>query len=189
MNGTQNSIWFAQTGDGGNAPASQDYHAYSSGGTSATLGYNAASGVFAAGTDTTAVDNANAYYKAIFPGATVPATQASLSGIANQTGTVPAGAPGFSWVQVTIDKEGNTVTESLNGTLIATINNVNTLTLSGNDIELVQSDVNGTASTSPSVEFGLIDDVKVTQTPEPTTMALGLAGVAGLALARRRRAK
>jgi MYXO-CTERM domain-containing protein len=187
MNSVQSSIWFAQTGDGGNGTASQDYHAYSSGATSATIGYNAASGVFAAGTDATAVDNANAWYAAL-GGNTVPAAQTTISG-GTQTGTTAAGAPGFRWHTLSIAKTGNTVTYTLDSTLIATINNVNTLTLSGNDIELIQSDVNtgvSTDTTRRTYEFGLFDNVVVTA-PEPSSVSLAALALAGLVAARRRK--
>jgi hypothetical protein len=187
-NSTQTSIWFAQTGDGGNGTASQDYRAYSSAATSATIGYNAASGVFAAGTDSTAIDNANAWYASL-GGNTVPAAQTTISG-GTQTGTTAAGAPGFRWHDVAILKQGNTVTYSMDGILIATLNNIDTLTLSGNNIELIQSDVNtgvSTDTTRRTYEFGLFDNVVVTAIPEPGTFALGLLGLMALWTGLRRR--
>jgi hypothetical protein len=182
MNSTQTSLWFAQTGDGGNSTTSQDYHAFSSAGTSATIGYNAASGVFAAGTDLTAIDNANAHYAAL-GGNPIPAAQTTL--FPAQTGSSAAGAPGFSWQKVTIEKDGNTVTYTIGTTLIATIDNVNSLTLDGSDIELNQSDINGGPSTSPNLVFGVIDNLQVV-VPEPSTYALLGAGIAGLFFMRRR---
>ena len=188
MNSVQNSIWFAQTGDGGNGLASQDYHAYSSGGTSATVGYNAASGVFAAGTDSTAVDNLNPYYAALGNN-TVPPAQTTISG-GTQTGTTPVGAPGFRWHTLSISKSGNTVSYTMDNTLIATINNINTLTLSGNDIELIQTDVNTGVSgdaTRRTYEFGLFDNLVVT-VPEPSLLSFGaLALVVGLVSRRRKK--
>jgi hypothetical protein len=182
---TMSSLWFAQTGDGGNTAASKDYRVYSSAAGSATSGYTIASGVYAAGTGTTAADNLNALYAPLGAN-TVPAAQTAL--LATQTGTTPAGAPGFKWHTGQIMKTGNTVTYSIDGLLIATVD-ATSLTLSGGDIEFIQTDINATASTDANAatyEFGLFDNI-VVQVPEPTTTALGLLGLAGFFIARRHR--
>lgn len=182
---TMGSLWFAQTGDGGNGAASKDYRVYSSaaGGGTGT-GYALTSGVYAAGTDATAADNLNAWYAPLGLN-TVPAAQTAIT--ATQTGTTPAGAPAFKWHTGQIMKTGNTVTYSIDGLLIATID-ASALTLGGGNIEFIQSDINSgvsTDTTAPTYEFGLFDNI-VVQVPEPTTSALGLLGLAGFFLARRR---
>jgi hypothetical protein len=183
---TMSSLWFAQTGDGGNTAASKDYRVYSSaaGGGSGT-GYTIASGVYAAGTGTTAADNLNAQYVSLGAN-TVPTAQTALT--ATQTGTTPAGAPGFKWHTGQITKTGNTVTYSIDGVPIATVD-ATSLSFGGSDIELIQTDINAGVSTDPNAatyEFGLFDNIVVTAIPEPTIWTLGLLGLAGLAFARRR---
>lgn len=182
---TMSSLWFAQTGDGGNSAASRDYRAYSSAfGGGVNNGYTIASGVYAAGTGTTAADNLNTYYSPLGLNA-VPAAQTGLA--ATQTGTTLAGAPAFKWHTGVITKVGNTVTYSIDNLLIFTVNAAS-LTLSGNNIQFIQTDVNSGVSadlTAPTWAFGLFDNI-VVQAPEPSAIALTLLGAAGLVLARRR---
>ena len=130
-------------------------------------GYATNSGVYASGISPNAADNFNPQYAAL-GGNTVPAAQTTISG-GSQNGTTRAGCPGFAWHQVTILKWGNTVTYTIDSTLIATVD-ISTITLSGGDIEFIQSDVNSSASSDPNVrtfEFGLIDDVSVVAIPPP----------------------
>ena len=169
------SLWFAQTGDGGNAAAAKDYRIYSNITPMDLLngytGYATDSGVYASGTSPNAADNFNPQYAALGEN-TVPAAQTAIS--ASQNGTTRPGCPGFAWHQVTILKWGNTVTYMIDNTLIATVD-VSTVTLSGGDIEFIQSDVNSSASTDPNVrtfEFGLIDDVSVVAIPPPVFSSL-----------------
>ena len=162
-----NSLWFAQTGDGGNAAAAKDYRIYSVRAIPDYTGYATNSGVYASGISPNAADNFNPQYAAL-GGNTVPAAQTTISG-GSQNGTTRAGCPGFAWHQVTILKWGNTVTYTIDSTLIATVD-ISTITLSGGDIEFIQSDVNSSASSDPNVrtfEFGLIDDVSVVAIPPP----------------------
>jgi hypothetical protein len=175
--GTQDSIHFGATGDGGSAA---DYRAYSS---AAPTSYASGNAVYAAPAG--AINNSAAYYAAL-GGNTVPATQTAF--FAQQNGTTAAGAPGFRWHSGLIAKNGNSVAFSIDGLLIATVD-ASTVTLGGGNILFNQYDVNATSSTDANVrslEFGLIDDVVVTQVPEPASCTLALLGVAGLFLARRR---
>jgi hypothetical protein len=187
---TMDSLWFAQTGDGGNSANSKDYRAYSSaavgGGTSGNsgVGYNTNSGAYAAGTGPTVSDSANAYYASL-GGNVVPAAQTAIT--PTQLGTTGAGAPGFKWHTAQIIKTGNTVNYSIDGLLIFSVD-ATSLTFGGGNIELIQSDVNATVSTDPNAptyEFGLFDNILV-EVPEPGTGALLLLGAAGLFVARRR---
>lgn len=188
---TMSSLWFAQTGDGGNSQNSKDYRAYSSsavgGGTSGNIGvgYTTNSGVYAAGIGPTSADNLNPYYAALGAN-TVPSAQTTL--LATQTGTTAVGAPGFKWHTGEILKLGNTVTYSIDGLLIFTVD-ASTLTFGGGNILFVQSDVNSGSSTDPNAAtyaFGLFDNIVVEAVPEPSSLALGLVGAASLLLARRR---
>jgi hypothetical protein len=180
--GTQDSIHFGVTGDGGSGV---DYRAYSS---AAGTGYTPATGVFAAGTSTTpdARNNSASYYAAL-GGYTPPAAQTAL--FPQQNGTTAAGAPAFAWHKVELLKNGNWVTYTIDNLLIATVD-ASAVTLGGGNILFNQYDINATSSTDANVrslEFGLIDDVVVTQVPEPATCALGLLGLAGMWIARRNR--
>jgi hypothetical protein len=176
--GAQDSIHFGATGDGGSA---SDFRAYSS---AAPTSYASGNAVYAAPNG--AINNSAAYYAAL-GGNTPPAAQTTL--FAQQTGTTAAGAPAFAWHNGLIQKSGNSVAFSLDGLLIATVD-ASTVTLGGGNILFNQYDINATSSTDANVrnlEFGLIDNVLVTQVPEPAISALGLLGAAGLYLARRRR--
>ncbi|MBM3880356.1 MAG: PEP-CTERM sorting domain-containing protein [Verrucomicrobia bacterium] len=181
--GAIDSIFFGASGDGG---SSVDYRAYSP---AVTSGYNAASGVFAAGTGTSpdARNNTHPYY-AGFGGASAPAAQATL--FPQQTGATATGAAGFAWRNVVIDKLGNTVQFSIDGLPIATVDAAAAGTLGGGAILLNQFDINATISSdpnSPDLLFGLVDNVQVSVIPEPSVLALaGLGALVLLAIRRRR---
>lgn len=155
------------TGDGGSG---SDYRMYNAPG--ATVG------TYAAGSQ----NNSNAYYSG-FQG-TTPAAQtawAAGQGFANQTGSTQVGALGMAWHRWDIAKVGTTVTWSVDGLLIATLENA---TFGGDHLFFAHSDINGTSSTDPFSNlssFGLIDNVQVEAVPEPATMTvLGLAALAAL---------
>ena len=119
------------------------------------------------------------------PGQPAPAAQLAL--FPGQTGTANAGTLAFAWHDVEIVKRGNSVTWSVDGTLLATVNTTG-LTLSGDNILFHHYDPNATASTDPNsaaLLFTLIDNVQVI--PEPTTASVVGLGLALLALARRRK--
>lgn len=148
--GTQDSVWFAATADGG---SSVDYRAYSS---AAPTGYGDASGVFAAG----GRDQGNPYY-AEFGEVTAPQAQVDL--FPDQAGTTYRGSQGFQWHDVVITKQGGQVTWQVDGLLLATVGLTN-VTLGGGNILLMYSDINAGSSTdpdSPAVAFGLVDNVRV----------------------------
>jgi hypothetical protein len=172
--GTQDSVWFGATGDGGSAA---DYRAYSS---AAPTSYPSGNAVYAAPGG--AINNTNAYYS-VFGGVTAPAAQVTL--FPQQTGTTQVGAAGMQWHDVEIRKYGSTMTWLIDGLLIATID-LNTVTLGGNNIFFGHSDINATSSNDPNdvhLLFTLIDNVRVI--PEPSSLSLvGLAAAMGL---RRRR--
>lgn len=156
--GTQDSVWFGTTGDGG---STVDYRAYSS---AANSGYTDASGVFAAGT-TTGVRNSNHEYYSAFGGVPAPTSQLDL--FAGQTGLTAAGAQGFQWRDVVIQKIGNEISWSIDGQLIATVD-ASTVTLGGGNILLNHFDINGSASSDLNASlllFGLIDNVRVEAIP------------------------
>jgi len=178
--GAQDSVHFGATAEGG---SSVDYRAYSS---ASPTGYVPASGVFAAGTSASpdSRNDADPYY-ATFGSKTPPAAQTGL--FASQTGTTSAGSAGMAWRDVIVEKNGNSITWTMDGKLLATVD-ASTVTLGGGNILLGQYDINATSTSTSGLIFGLIDNVRVDSVvPEPATAAL--LGLAGLTmLARRRRA-
>ncbi len=148
--GTQDSVWFASTADGG---STVDYRAYSS---AAATGYTDASGVFAAG----GRDQGNAYY-AEFGEVMAPDAQVAL--YPDQAGTTLKGAQGFQWHDVVITKQGGQVTWQVDGLLLATVGLTN-VTLGGSNVHFMYSDINAGSSTdpdAPAMAFGLVDNVRV----------------------------
>lgn len=171
--GVQDSVWFGGTGDGN---SSSDWRAYS---TAAPTSYTAASGVYAAG----AVNNSAAYYS-VFGNVTAPAAQVAL--FPQQTGTTLVGSAGWTWHRVEINRTASSITWTVDGVLIATIDPT-TVTFGGGNIFFGHSDINATSSTDvndAALLFTLIDNIAVT--PEPISLTL-LAGGLGLIAFRRRR--
>lgn len=181
--GTQDSIWFAATADGN---SSSDWRAYSP---TAATSYTAASGVYAAGTGTSpdARNHSHPYY-AGFGGVAAPAAQLTL--FPQQTGTTLVGSAGWEWHEVSILKLGSTVTWTVDGLLIATVNLADDTANTGENILLMYSDTNATSSTDPNdtaLLFGLFDNVLVTAVPEPSTVTLAVCGGLGMLMLFRRR--
>jgi hypothetical protein len=176
--GAQDSVWFAGTVDGG---AAADYRAYSS---AAPTSYASGNAVYNAPGGT--INGSGAYYTAAFPSVSAPAAQLAL--YPQQTNSTIAGSLGFAWRDVIIAKSGNTITWTIDGLLISTID-ATSLAFSTN-ILLNYFDSNATSSTdanAPALLFGLFDNVRVEVIPEPSACALALAGGAGLCWLRRRR--
>lgn len=177
--------------DGGNSTTSNsDYRAYVATTGTATNTTNAAAstGYYAAGTSTTAKDNTNAYYS-FLPSVSAPTLQ-QTNYASTQTGSSPAGVIGFRWTTWTITNDGTNVTWAINGTTIATVPLSAYNALGGGQVAFGSIDSGLTGAydaTSALLNSDIWDNLTVTTTPEPTSLALlGFAG-AGL-LARRRRA-
>jgi len=178
--GAWDSIFFGATGDGG---SSVDYRIYPAANVAL-----AASGMYAAGTDTSpdARNNSHAYY-AGFGGASAPAVQ--LTSFAQQTGVTAVGAQGFAWRDVQITKIGDTVTYDIDGVRIGTVD-ISAITLGGENILLTYFDINASSSAdplAPDLLFGLFDNVSVV--PEPSLYAVVFGAVAGVFALIRRRAR
>lgn len=170
--GTADGVWFAATGDGG---SSADWRAYSP---DAVAGYPNADPVYVDPTR----DHTGATYQ-VFGGVQAPAAQLAM--YPQQTGTTRFGTAGMDWHEVVIDKSGNLVTWTMDGTLLATVD-ITGMTLGGGNILFGHSDINAGSSADPDAGdllFTLIDNVNVV--PEPA--GLSLLALGGLALLRRRR--
>ena len=179
--GTQDSIWFAATGDGNSAA---DWRAYSP---TAPTSYVDASGVYAAGTQAGSRNASDPYYGGLGL-VTAPAAQVAL--YPQQSGTTLVGSAGWAWHDVRILKLGSTVSWTVDGLLIATVNAADDTANTGNNILLMYSDTNATSSTDPNdvnLLFGLFDNIQVTAVPEPSALSLGLCGAFALLLRARRR--
>ncbi len=174
--GTQDSVWFAATGDGN---SSADWRAYS---TAAGSGYPDASTVFAA----VGAGNRNAShpYYAGFGQLAAPAAQLAL--FPQQTGTTLIGSAAMEWHQVLIEKAGTTATWTVDGLLIATID-LSTVTLGGDNVFFGHADTNATSSTDPNdgaLLFTLIDNVNIV--PEPHSGLFLVLSALGLSARLRR---
>ena len=173
-------VGFAASGEGGTA---QDYRVYTNVG--APLAPD--TGVYAAGTQTGARNNTDPYYvNAGFGGETAPEAQTTL--FPQQTGATAPGTLGMAWHVWEITKIGNTVTWTVDGVPIATADVTNE-TFGGDNIFLGYFDINATSSTDPEARnllFGLVDNIVVSEVPEPG--ALSMLALGGLVALRRRRA-
>lgn len=183
FNSAPDSVWFGVTGEGGAGDATGgDYRAYIAG-----LGLAGPSnGVYAAGTAATARNDTHAYYAGL-GGQSAPAAQLAL--FPQQTNTTRTGTVGMAWRDVVIEKVGNNVTWTIDGRLIVSAD-ISGAPLAGSNILFGQSDINATSSSdlnAGSLLFGLIDNVRVTVVPEPSSIALGAMGAAFLLLLRRRK--
>ncbi|MEK7675761.1 MAG: Calx-beta domain-containing protein, partial [Verrucomicrobiota bacterium] len=149
--GTPDSAFFAVTGDGG---SSTDYRAYISGG--ASLAPN--TGAYAAGTGTAPDSRNNLHpYYGEFGREAAPEAQLALH--PNQTGTTTVGAAGVAWRDVVITRTGASLTWSIDGLPIASIDTTS-LNLSTN-IFLGYFDTSASLSDNVAMSFGLIDNVRV----------------------------
>ncbi len=181
---SRDSIVFGTTGEAG---ASTDYVIYPNG----PLAPNG-SALYAASAivDPEADDSRNHphIYYAGFGGDSPPAAQAAL--FASQTGSTVVGATGFAWRDVIIKKLGNSVSWTMDGVLLGTVDaSVLANPLGGSNFFLGQSDINNTASTIADVRsllFGLVDNVSVVTVPEPSGVALVVLCATSACLARKR---
>lgn len=166
--GTQDSLWFGASADGGSI---MDFQAYSP---LAPIGYSVESGIFAA----TSQDAADPYY-ADFGQRSAP--DAQLASYPSQTGTTNRGTQGFQWHEVVITKMGNTATWEVDGLLLATVDTTKIM-FGGENILIVYSDTNDTISSDPNAAallFGLVDNVRVELLKEPTTLEITRIAVDG----------
>lgn len=117
--------------------------------------------------------NAQPAYEALFPAQRCPTNQVqlypqqtnSVGGVSGVPGTANPGTLAFKWHDVSLKKLGNTITYSINGQLIATVDVNDAGALGGTNILFNHYDINATSSTDPNdsnLIFTLIDNVRIT---------------------------
>ena len=143
---TADGVWFGVDGDGQASDATPDFRAQ----IGSTL-QASNSGVYAAGLGPDARRSYSPYYATTFPGGqTPPAVQ-------GQSGSLAAGAAGFAWRDVIINKTGNIITWTINGLKIATITNA----LTSSNIFIGYYDTFNSLSDNTNFSFGMFDNVRV----------------------------
>jgi hypothetical protein len=152
--------WFGVTGEGGSGN-SGDFRAHIGGARQA-----AESGAYAAGITGDSRNNTNAHYADAFPGQSPPAAQAAAFPD-KQTGAIANGAVGFAWRQVSITKIGDSVTWSIDGVTIATLDQtLGAFTTEGN-IFVGYYDAFSSVSDNRATSFGLVDNLRVVEIITP----------------------
>ncbi|MGZ8939265.1 MAG: hypothetical protein ACXW32_08655, partial [Limisphaerales bacterium] len=146
-------VLFSVTGDGGSG---SDWRAYAATGAPLTP----ATGAYAAGTQSTALNNSDAYY-APFGRASAP--EAQLAVYPEQTEQVSAGAPGMAWHEVVIEKRGTNFTWYVDNLRVATITLTNKAI--GTNIFVGFFDINATQTGNQDLSFGLVDNLRVNALP------------------------
>jgi hypothetical protein len=175
---SKDSVTFGTTLDGGSAT---DYRAYSS---AANTSYPNGNAVYQAPGGQ--INNSNAYYAVYAPQA-APANQVTL--YSGQAGSTDPGETSFKWRQVKIEVINGVAYWSIDGLPLAKVD-LSTVTLGGGNILLGHSDTNATSSTDANrvaLNVTLIDNISVTDVPEPCTLLLYALGAIGSLFVRRRR--
>jgi hypothetical protein len=142
-------VLFSVTGDG---QSGSDWRAYVATGAPLTP----ASGAYAGGTQSTILNNSDAYY-ASFGGVAAPEAQLAL--YPEQTGLVSIGAPGMAWHEVAIEKRGTNISWFVDNLRIATITLTNKQI--GSNIFVGFFDINATQTGNQELAFGLVDNLQV----------------------------
>lgn len=151
---TADGYWFSVSGEGGagDTSAPVDFGVYA--GTSLQ---SAASGVYAAGTNSNARGNGHPYHTTAFPsGQTPPALQQANH--PQQTGGLAAGTIGFAWRDMMVARRGSRVEWSVDGVLLAAFTNA---TLTASNIFVGYWDPYNSVSDNPALSFGVVDNVRV----------------------------
>lgn len=200
--GVVDSVFIGGTADGG---SSADYRVYSPAhyvsyqdgvyriGSSldGSVKGDANSGfVYAAedGTRNVVPGSSTGYYATNFPGQTAPVAQYNLYPQQTNSSGTPPGAPGtahngalaFKWRDVSLKKVANTITYSIDGVLIATVDVTDAGALGGANILFNHYDINATASSDPNrtnLIFTLIDNVRVTEYTNVVSISAATADV------------
>ena len=154
-NASADGYYFSIDGDGGagaSSTTSGDFCAYAG----ATL-FGKSSGVYIAGTDTSARDNFNYYYTRTFVnGQSAPTSQ--QSSYPQQRGTLAPGTIGLGWHDVIVSKRGNTVDWVVDGVRLACVANAS---FTASNVCVGFWDPFASLSDNNNLSFGLVDNVRV----------------------------
>ena len=169
--GASDSVFFAQTLDGGSAA---DWRAYSSDKAVSYGAIDATNGTFVyeasvGGTDSTARNASNIYHTNAFAANTIPAAQtaivAGIDPLVDQTGAAQPGLTAFSWAEAKITKTGDVLTFHVNDVLVMTVDTTGfVIPTGGNNLLLGHGDTNSGSSSDAlfsTLTFSLFDNVKV----------------------------
>ncbi len=152
---TADGYWFAADGEGqasDTSPTTGDYRAHVGASLQSTT-----SGVYTAGTNTTAKGNGDGYYLDAFPTEqAAPALQ--QTNYAQQTGVCAAGTLGFAWHEVVVAHRGSTVDWAVDGIRLATITNA---AFTASNVFIGYWDMYASVSDNTNLSFGLVDNVRV----------------------------
>jgi hypothetical protein len=152
---TADGYWFAADGDGGavdTSTTSGDFCAYV--GTSLR---DPTTGVYSAGTNSTARGNSDPYYLAAFPtGLSAPAVQ--QANYSQQTGALASGTLGLAWHEMIVARRGSTVDWAIDGIRLATLTNA---TFTASNIFVGYWDSYASLSDNTNLSFGLVDNLRV----------------------------
>ena len=190
--GGGSGTWFAASiegGFGGTSTLIRDYNAFTGSGAVAANFITNPDVYPAAGP--TDQDNFDPYYTAQFPAIPVNSinggTWAAVQGqTSTGDGVITAGVPGFAWRKFVIERDGDTITWSLDGLVIATLTSTDAAPLALEDgAQLTFFDPTSGVAASPNLVFALVSDYTVT-VPEPA--GLSVLGLGALGLLARRRA-
>jgi len=118
----------------------------------------ASSGAYYAGTNVAARGNLADYYVNAFSNNPAPPALQQSKYPTMQTGALADGSFGFAWHDVIVSKRGTTVDWVIDGFRFATVSNV---TLSASNVFVGFWDAFSSKSASNTVNFGLIDNVRV----------------------------
>jgi hypothetical protein len=153
---TADGFYFSADGEGGlsdTSTTSGDYCAYIG-----TALQSTSTGIYVAGTDSSARGNLNVFYQTVFPtGLSAPVLQ-QANYPANQTGAMNAGTVGFAWHDVIISRRGSMVDWAIDGIRMATISSA---TFTASNVFVGYWDPFSSLSDNTNLSFGLVDNVRV----------------------------
>ena len=164
------AVFFGMTGDGGSG---NDWRVF----TNIVRVANGTPGVYAAGTGG-AGNNLETYYS---PFGQLSAPPAQSGTFLTQSGVTSSGAPGLVWHDVVITKSGSTVTWSLDGIRIGTVNSTRFGVNLSTNVFIGQADVNGTQTTVAldAMHVAIYDNLIVESLVVPTVTITSMAIVSG----------
>jgi hypothetical protein len=165
--GLSDGVWFMWDGDGANgAPTTGDRAGLRDYNAMVEAQFQAeSSGVYAAGTGSNSRSSGNAYYS-LWGGVQAPALQQSTH--PSQSGTTLVGSMGFAWHRVVITKQGNTITWTIDGMPIATVD-ASSVSL-GSKVFVGYSDLWPGGVANNAVQFALVDNFRVETLATPPVL-------------------